>query len=142
MGSTTLFVLILAGAFALVSGYVALYAMKGAALHRRSGMLFVYAMSTMCVGGFALAIAGRNNWTSVNASAAVMTLYLVLTSLTTVRPPTMGRRWLHVVAMLTAFIVGATDLTFGFEALANEGRRNGVPAFPFFLFGVVGLLAS
>ncbi len=44
-----LFVHILAGALGLVSGYVALYAVKGATLHRKSGMLFVYAMSTMCV---------------------------------------------------------------------------------------------
>lgn len=138
----TLFVHILAGALGLVCGYVALYAVKGATLHRKSGMLFVYAMSTMCLGGFALAVAGRNNWTAVNASAAVMMFYLVLTSLTTVRPPAAGSRWLQMVAMLVAFIVGATDLTFGFEAIANGGRRNGVPAFPFFLFGIVGLLAS
>jgi uncharacterized membrane protein len=138
----TLVVHILAGALGLVCGYVALYAVKGAPLHRKSGMLFVYAMSTMCVGGFALAVAGRNNWTAVNASAAVMTFYLVLTSLTTVRPPAAGARWLHNVAMVVAFIVAATDLTFGFEAIANGGRRNGVPAFPFFLFGIVGLVAS
>jgi hypothetical protein len=39
-----LFVHILAGGFGLVSGCVALYASKGATLHRRSGMLFVYVM--------------------------------------------------------------------------------------------------
>ena len=138
----TLFVHVLAGVLGLVCGYVALYAVKGAPLHRKSGMLFVYAMSTMCVGGFALAVAGRNNWTAVNASAAVMTFYLVLTSLTTVRPPASGARSLHHVAMVVAFMVAAIDLTFGFEAIANGGRRNGVPAFPFFLFGIVGLLAS
>jgi uncharacterized membrane protein len=138
----TLFVHILAGALGLVCGYVALYAVKGATLHRKSGMLFVYAMSTMCLGGFALAITARSNWTSVNASAAVMTFYLVLTSLTTVRPLTAGAHRLHIAAMLVAFIVGATDLAWGFEAIANGGRRHGVPAFPFFLFGIVGLLAS
>jgi hypothetical protein len=44
--------------------------------------------------------------------------------------------------MLVAFVVGAIDLTFGFEAVANGGNRNGVPAFPFFLFGLVGLVGS
>ena len=36
---------ILAGISALVFGYVALYATKGATLHRRSGIFFVYANS-------------------------------------------------------------------------------------------------
>ena len=42
---------ILAGVLALVFGYVALYATKGATLHRKSGMLFVYAMVTMSLSG-------------------------------------------------------------------------------------------
>ena len=70
-----------------------------------------------------------------------MTCYLVITSLMTVRTPGASSRWL-VGLTLVAFLVGATDLVFGFEALAGGGRRNGVPAFPFFLFGVVGLVAS
>ena len=46
----TLAIHILAGGLALVFGYVALYSRKGGTLHRRSGMLFVYAMSIMCAG--------------------------------------------------------------------------------------------
>lgn len=38
--------------------------------------------------------------------------------------------------------IGLTSLTFGFEALANGGTRDGIPAFPFFLFGLIGLQAS
>jgi uncharacterized membrane protein len=137
-----LFMHIAAGALALATGYVALYSAKGATLHRRSGMLFVFAMLTMCVGGGVLAVTHRNNWSSVNASAAMMTLYLVVTSLTTVKPLASGARAVHVTAMLMAFAIGAMDLMFGFEALASGGRRNGVPAFPFFMFGLVGVLAS
>ena len=138
----TLAIHVLAGALALVLGYVALYSRKGATLHRRSGMAFVYAMVIMCAGGFALAIAGANNWTAVNASAAVMTLYLVLTSLTTVRPLVTGSRWFHGGALLVAFAVGLIDLTLGMDALSQGGSRNGVPAFPYVLFGVTGVLAS
>lgn len=133
---------ILAGALALVLGYVALYSRKGATLHRRSGMLFVYAMLIMCAGGFTLAIAGANNWTAVNASAAVMTAYLVITSLVTVRPSVAGSRWFHIGALLVALVVGLVDLILGMDALSRGGSRNGVPAFPYFLFGVTGLLAS
>src|SRR5688500_1646486 len=109
-----LLVHILAGALGLAFGYLALYSTKGATLHRQSGMLFVYAMVTMCLCGFVLVVAANNNWTTVNASAAVMTCYLVLTSLTTVRPPRASSRWLEVGAMMVAFVVGATDLVFGF----------------------------
>lgn len=35
---------IIAGTIAILAGFVALYAAKGARLHRRSGMLFVLAM--------------------------------------------------------------------------------------------------
>ena len=44
--------------------------------------------------------------------------------------------------MLMALALGLTTLTFGFQALAAGGNRNGIPAFPFLMFGAVGLLAS
>jgi len=44
--------------------------------------------------------------------------------------------------MLVALGVGLASLTFAFEAVSAGGKRNGMPAFPFFMFGVVGLLAS
>ena len=138
----TLVVHVLAGGLGLVSGFVALYAAKGARLHRKSGMLFVYAMLTMCVAGVAMA-AGRGVAPAVNIPVGVLTAYLVITSLTTVRPPAAGSRWLDLGAMLVALAVGLVDLAFGFEALASaDGTRDGIPAYPFFMFGAVGLLAS
>ena len=44
--------------------------------------------------------------------------------------------------MLMALALCLTTLTFGFQALAAGGNRNGIPAFPFLMFGAVGLLAS
>ena len=44
--------------------------------------------------------------------------------------------------MAVALAVGLTSLAFGVEAVASGGKRNGIPAFPFFMFGVVGVLAS
>lgn len=131
---------IAAGGLALLSGHVALYAAKGATLHRKSGMVFVYAMLTMCVFGVLIASV-RGVAPAINVPAGVLTAYLVITALTTVRPVAWAR-WLNVGLMLLALAVGLTDLTFGFQALANGGKRNGMPAFPFFMFGVVGTLAS
>lgn len=131
---------VLAGGLGLVFGYVALSAAKGATLHRESGLLFVGAMLTMAVCGIVLT-AGRP-WQVVNIPAALLTSYLVITALTTVRPPAAGSRGLDIGAMLVAFAVGMPMLVFGVEALASGGSRNGIPAFPFLMFGAVGLLGS
>lgn len=138
---TTLVIHILAGGLGLVAGYVALYAAKGATLHRKSGMLFVYAILTMSLCGMVMAV-GRGVAPAVNIPAALLTAYLVITALTTVRPSFAGSHRLHVGAMLVALAVGLTSLRFAFEALASGGKRNGMPAFPFLMFGVVGLMAS
>jgi len=47
----TYLVHIVAGTLTVVFGYLALYATKGATLHRKSGRLFVYAMLATAVFG-------------------------------------------------------------------------------------------
>jgi hypothetical protein len=130
-----------AGSLALIAGYIALFATKGAWLHRKSGMVFVYAMLTMCTAGFSLAV-GLNSGPAVNVPAALLTAYLVVTSLTTVRPLATAARPVHVVAMLVVIGVAAADLLFASQAIANGGRREGIPTFPFVLFAVLGLLGA
>jgi hypothetical protein len=132
---------ILAGTLGLVFGYVALSAAKGATLHRKAGILFVYAMLTMSVfGGTIAAVQGVAP--AINIPAALLTSYLVITALITVRPPSSRSRWLTPGLMLVALAVGLTSLSFAFEAFANGGKRNGMPAFPFVMFGVVGTLGA
>lgn len=138
---TVLLVHILAGMLGLVLGAVALSVTKGARLHRKSGMLFVYAMLTMALCGLVITVV-ENEAPAINIPAALITIYLVVTALTTVRPPAVGARWVDGGAMLVGLAVGLTCLAFGVEALARGGQREGIPAFPFFLFGVVGLLGS
>lgn len=132
---------IVAGGLVLLSGYIALFAAKGATLHRRSGIVFVYAVLTMCVAGTTIA-AIRGAAPALNIPAALLTSYLVVTGWITIQPPSARTHRLELGAMLLALAVGLTSLTFGFEALAAGGTRKGMPAFPFFMFGVVGLLAS
>jgi uncharacterized membrane protein len=136
-----LFVHILAGSFALIFGYVALYSVKGAPLHRRTGMLFVYAMLTMGFWG-ALIAAVRGVAPAINIPSAALSAYLVITALATVRPTAAWPRWMNTVLMLVALAVGLSTLTFAFQAIANGGKRDGIPPFPFFMFAVIGLLAS
>jgi hypothetical protein len=138
---TTLVVHIAAGALGILFGFVALYASKGAPLHRRAGMVFCCAMLTMCVVGGTMA-AMRGVAPAANVPAAMLTAYLVVTGLTTVRQPFAASRAVHVGGMLVALAIAVTTLRFGIEAMANGGSRKGMPAFPFFLFGIVGSLAS
>jgi hypothetical protein len=128
---------IAAGTVGLIAGYGAIASAKGAALHRKTGMVFVYAMLTMATLGSVIA-ATRNVAPALNIPAALVTAYLVITSLATVRPVAGAR--LTVGAMLVALVVGLATMTFGFQAVAAGGMRNGMPAFPFFMFGVVSLL--
>jgi uncharacterized membrane protein len=131
---------ILAGGLGLLSGYVALYASKGAPLHRRSGMLFVSVMLTMSVTGMLIS-AVEGVTPAINVPAASLTFYLVITSLTTVRPAVGGSHRLDIAAMLMALVIGLGCVALAFVAIANGGGGAGL-AFPLFLFGVVGLLAS
>ena len=132
---------IIAGSLGLLSGYTALYVTKGAPLHRRSGMVFVWTMLTMAFAGLLMA-ALRGVAVVINVPAAVLTAYLVITALLTVQPRPAVQRWLEPALMLVALAVGLVMLAFGLEAIANGGARKGVPAFPFFLFAFVGLLGA
>ena len=137
----TLVVHVLAGGLGLVSGFVALYAAKGTRLHRRSGIVFACAMLAMCAAGLLVAVV-RDVAPAVNVPAALLTAYLVITAMVTVRHPAGWSRRLDVGLMLVALVVGVTDAAFAVEVLANGGERDGMPAFPFLMFGAVGLLAS
>ena len=41
--------------------------------------------------------------------------------------------------MIVAFALGVVSLMLGLEALANGGMRGDIPAFPFLLFGAIGV---
>jgi uncharacterized membrane protein len=128
---------VLAGGLALVFGYIALSAAKGAPLHRKSGLLFVYAMVAMSLSG---ALMGALNAPriSVNVVAGLLTCYLVVTALLTVRPRRQQSQWIDAVAVVLALTVSVLAFKCGFELLSS-GRPETVPCF---IFGIVGLVAA
>ena len=131
---------IIAGLSGLVSGAVALSALKGSKLHRQSGMLFVYAMLVISASGAVMA-ALTSRMSSV--IAGVLTFYLVSTALGTVRRPVAGFHWIDLGAMLVALTLGIAGVQFGFEALDGAtGKKDGQPAALYFIFGAVALLAT
>jgi hypothetical protein len=126
---------ILGGVLALVFGYVALYAAKGARLHRKSGRLFVLAMITMSLSG---ALIATLNGSTISVVAGLLTGYFVTTALVTVWRPTGERHWIDTVALLVALALSLAAFAVGFET-AKRGRPE---AGALFIFGVVGLLAA
>ena len=138
---TTLLVHVAAGGGALISGYVALYARKGAPVHRRSGTVFVWTMLTMCTVGASIA-ALRDAAPTLNVPVGALTSYLVVTGLLAVRPPFRGRRWVEVAATAFVFGVTAAFLSFGMLAVSTGVAIDGMPTVPYFMFGAVGLLAG
>ena len=135
--STILPVHILAGMLALGFGYVALYATKGLTLHRKSGMLFVYAMVAMSLSG-AFMDALKTSRISVNVVAGLLTFYFVTTALLTVRPRVRASQWLDAAGVLMVLTVSLLAFAAGVE-LSGRGRPEAVPSF---IFGIVGLLAA
>jgi hypothetical protein len=137
----TYIVHIVAGSLGIISGFIALYVSKGASLHRRAGMVFFFAMLTTGLFGMSMAIL-NGVAPAVNVPAGLLTAYLVVTGLAAVRPIPAGTRWLNLAALVVALGVGFASLSFAAEAIANGGMRDGMPSFPFFLFGIVALLGG
>ncbi len=133
---------IVAGGLAIVLGGLALLAPKGRWLHRRSGLLFVFAMVTMGMSGAVLAL--RQSLTNANVLGGLMSSYFVVTALTTVKPANAWTRRLDVAALVVAFGLVAADITLGFVALGRPDRTlNGVPFFmSFFIATVIALAAA
>jgi uncharacterized membrane protein len=131
---------ILAGSLGLVSGYIALLASKGASLHRRSGLLFVCVMLTMAVTGSPIS-AVEGAAPAINIPAALLTSYLVVTSLTTVRPIAGGARWLDVAAMMTGVAIGLGCVGAAVVSIGKGGAAAGM-AYPLVIFGGVAFAAA
>jgi hypothetical protein len=130
---------IAAGGLALILGAVALSARKGGTVHRRSGLLFVYAMVVM--GATAAMVGFRES--PGNVYAGLMTVYFVGTALLTVRPVSAWTRSINVAALVVAVGLALVNLAGGVEAWNSPGgRRNGVPFPMIFFLAAVMILAA
>lgn len=130
---------IIAGGLGLTAGAVALYARKGAPLHRRSGMLFVYTMLLMSASG---ALIAALNGGRISVVAGLLTFYLVSTALLTVRRPGWGFPWLDVAASLVGLTAALLGISVGIEGLNSpSGEVDGLPGVMGSIFGTVALLA-
>lgn len=125
---------------ALVAGAVALSVQKGGVVHRGSGLVFVVTMVIMAATGAALAAFIPER---LSVLAGGLTLYLVVTSLLTVRPPPLEDRSIHWLALAVGAGVALLGITFGIEALNREdGQLDGFPAPLYFIFAAVAAFGA
>lgn len=130
---------ILGGLVGLTSGAVALSAPKGARLHRKSGMIFVYAMLVLSVSGAVMAALKPER---ISVMAGMLTFYLVTTALLTVRRHEPGFNWMDASAMVFGLLVGLLSISFGMQGLNTAtGNTDGYTPLGF-IFGSVALLAA
>ena len=135
----TLVAHIVAGAIAIIAGFVALSVAKGGTLHRRSGMAFVSVMLVMSASGAFLAYVKHSRLSVV---AGVLTFYLVTTGVRSVARGSQESRWVDIAAMLVAFAVAVAGITMGVHALRLHETLDGLPAVPAVVFGTVALLGA
>jgi uncharacterized membrane protein len=122
-----------AGALAMVLGTVALSTKKGATIHLRSGLLFVYAMLVM---GFSASMLG-------NVLGGLMPVYFVTTALTTVRPASPSTRYINVAALGVAIGFALVSVVAAVVTFTIPGRvLEGVPFFMHFFLATIMILAA
>ena len=130
-----------AGGIAIVLGAVALLVKKGGTVHRRSGLLFVYAM--LVLGTTAALLGFRKSPTDGNVFGGIMTVYFVATALAAVRPVSSWTRGFHFGALAVAVGLALLDVAGGVEAFKSKGGAlNGVPFPMLFFIATVMFLAA
>ena len=127
-----------AGGFALVLGFVALFAKKGGTIHRRSGLLFVCAMLVMGISASMLGF--RNGPSDGNVMAGLMTLYFVGTALTTVRPWSPWTSRINAVALTLAVGLALLAIVGGVRAVKSPLLSPG--GVPFRTIGVMSFILA
>ncbi|QTD54990.1 DUF2306 domain-containing protein [Parasphingorhabdus cellanae] len=131
---------IIAGTIAVLAGAAALLTTKGSRMHRLVGNAFFISMVIMALGGIYLAIVLPM---AISILVGVFTIYLVATSWMAARRHDEQINLLHYVALAMTLGVAAGGLWFGMEAQSSpDGLKDGLPAFPHYFFGGLGLLAA
>jgi len=129
---------IAAGGLAIVLGAVALSVKKGGTIHRRSGLLFVYAALVM--GASASILGLRKGFTDGNVMGGLMTAYFVGTALTTVRPASPWTRRINAAALTFALGLALVAIVGGVKAVNSPRVSPG--GVPFRTIGVMSFVLA
>lgn len=126
------------GLVAIVTGTIAMAARKGGTWHRKSGVVFAYAMIALGITASGIAFyEGKPGFES-----GLLASYLVLTAYTTVRPlPAITRR-VDIGLMILALVIALAGYRLGVIALGLPGKEiGGAPAGMLFFLNTIIVLA-
>jgi hypothetical protein len=139
MRSPLLVIHIISGTLGVLAGFVAVFLRKGSRRHALAGNIFVVSMLSLATSGATLAVMKSQ---VTNVLGGVFTFYLVATAWATARRR-MGTGALDWIGLVFALAVGASELTFGVQAVRSvTGQRFGYPPGIYFFMGSVVLLAA
>jgi hypothetical protein len=140
MRSPLLFLHIVAGTLGMLSGFVAVFLLKGSRRHGRAGKVFVIAMLCLSASGVILAIMKSQPG---NVLGGTLTFYLVATAWITARRGDGQPGLLDWGAFLVILALAAVEVTCGIEAaMSPTGLKYDYPPGPYFIFGFVAMLAA
>jgi len=128
------------GVAATGAGSVALYTHKGSRVHRTAGTIFVYAMISMSMSGAWMVANGRSP-RPANVLPGLLTIYLVATAVTTMRPRSASVRRFDLGAAIAALALGLGCIIKAVVMLAAAGSTNRVAAMALLVFGAIPVLA-
>ena len=130
---------IAAGGVAIVLGAIALVAKKGGTMHRRCGLLFVYAMLVMGTSATILGLR-KGGIADGNVMAGLLTAYFVGTAWTTVRAPSPWTRRINAAALTFALGLASAAIIGGLQAIKSPRLSPG--GVPFRTIGVMSFILA
>src|ERR1700678_3236790 len=130
---------IAAGTLGMLSGFVAVFLLKGSRRHGIAGNVFVVSMLSMAAAGVYLAFMKSQPG---NILGGTLTFYLVATAWMTARRKEQETTVFDWVALLVVLAVGVIEVTCGLEAAKSPTVMKYVyPPGPYLIMGSVALLA-
>ncbi|WMW82196.1 hypothetical protein RF679_07910 [Undibacterium cyanobacteriorum] len=133
---------IMTGLIAIASGFFALYATKGSAIHRKSGIIFTLAMLSMSLSAAIISLFLRPD--HVTGVVALFTAYLICTSWLVVRRTVQESRVTLEGLALAAAVLGVYSLNLWLDFTADPKSlitKNSPPQV-LLVFGSISLLCA
>lgn len=131
MFKTILILHALAGLFGLILGPIAMYAKKSKGLHTKSGIIYFYFMTAVCISGIILSVLSweKNWWLSIVAVFSYSFCWRGYRAEKMRRP-----NWLkaHISGMLGSYIAMTTAFI-----VVNVGRIDAIQNIPIIIFWIL-----
>jgi len=131
---------IVSGTMGMLSGFVAVFLLKGSREHSIAGNVFVVTMLTLGATGAYMAVLKSQPG---NVLGGLLTFYLVATAWLTARRKDREPGMIDWGLLVVILAVGSAELIWGAEAaMSPTGLKYDYPPGPYFMFGLVAVLAT